>query len=611
MAASSSTAPSQVGLTSCRFGPLLTAEGVRFRLWAPNVAQAHVRLAHGGRRAMEAAGGGWFELDLPGVGPGTDYVFVLEDGTQIPDPASRWQPQGVHGVSRVVDPAAFKWGDNDWHGRPWEETVLYEMHFGTYTPEGTYRSAIDRLDHLVALGVTAIELMPIHDFPGRLGWSYDGVCLFAPANCYGTPDDLRAFVDAAHRRGLSVLLDVIYNHLGPEGAYATRIAPMLSSRHEGEFGIPFNVDGDDAGPVRRFLLENVLYWLEDFHLDGFRFDAAHDIPDESQHHILAELTEAARARSRGRPIHLVMENSLNEGHWLERAEDGTPRWFVAQWCDDIHHAMHILATGEKLGFYRDYDGDQAELGLALAEGYAFQGQKPMLEGQTKGEPSAHLPPTAFIAFVQNHDQIGNRPRGDRLAESLPPKVIQALATIVLLSPHIPLLFMGEEWGATTPFPYFSDLSESLREGMRKDRLHQLEGWRDQGRLGEARDPFDPMTFAAARLDWSERETPQARAMFDFYSQVLKLRREAIAPRLVGCPGHSGRYEVSGRLVTVRWTLGDGSRLTMAVNLSDEPVSLANENLEQRIWTTGACDGQLLAGWSVHVGLGHPADVDAR
>jgi malto-oligosyltrehalose trehalohydrolase len=586
-----------------RFGPLLTAEGVRFRLWAPNVAQVHLRLAHGDRRAMTATGDGWFALDAADAGPGTDYMFVLEDGAQIPDPASRWQPQGVHGVSRIVDGDAYTWGDADWRGRPWHEAVLYEMHFGAFTPQGSYRGAIERLDHLAVLGVTLIELMPLADFPGNRGWSYDGVCLFAPANCYGTPDDLRAFVDAAHQRGLGVILDVIYNHFGPEGAYATRIAPLLSRRHEGEFGIPFNVDGDEAAPVRQFLLENVLYWLEDFHLDGYRFDAAHDIPDDSGHHILAELTEAVRARDWGRPIHLVMENSLNQAHWLARDDAGTPRWFVAQWCDDIHHAMHILATGEKLGFYRDYDGDPSELGLTLAEGYAFQGQKPMLEGDTKGEPSAHLPPTAFIAFCQNHDQIGNRPRGDRLTEVVPREVIEALATIVLLSPHVPLLFMGEEWGARTPFPYFSDLSETLREGMRRDRLRQLEGWRDEGRLGEALDPFDPATFAAAKLDWSEAESGPGGAMLDFHTRLLALRHREIVPRLAGIGGHAGRHAVSEEgLVTVRWTLGDGAALVMAINLSPEPVRRHGDSAARVLWTTGTASADTLDAWSVEVAI---------
>lgn len=574
------------------FGPIVNANGTLFRLWAPLAEIVTLKLCASGRLIeMERGEDGWFETHVEGLGVGELYLFVLPDGTEIPDPASRYQPLGVLGPSMICAPD-FAWTDIEWRGRDWDEAIISEIHIGTFTPEGTFGAAIGKLDHLVALGVTAIEIMPVHAFPGHQGWGYDGVCLYAPHAAYGTPGDFKALVDAAHARGLMVFLDVVYNHFGPEGNLMPRLMPLLSRRHEGEYGTPPNLDDEDSGPVRQFLIENALYWLETFHCDGLRLDAVHEIVDESEPHLLSELQEAVRARFEGRrSIHLILENSLNQACWL----DG-PNAYRAQWDDDIHHALHVAVTGEMSGFYRDYTEPFDMLARALQEGFAFQGEM-LADGTVKGEPSAHLAPTAFVTYVQNHDQIGNRPDGARITGVLGPAQVKAMTTLVILSPTIPMLFMGEEWAARTPFHYFSDLGEDLHQPVRQSRNQFLATWQ-MGDV-EAPDPFAASTFEMSRLDWSEPEHGEHAGWLDFYRRLIGTRTREIVPLLGGIGGHAGQAERIGPYaIMAQWRLGKGGRLDLLANLGPEPWQGSSPVSGRRIWATGDAQADGLGPWSV-------------
>jgi maltooligosyltrehalose trehalohydrolase len=584
-----------------KFGTQITANGVRFRLWAPEAKSLSVKIEERDLTVvMHALPRGWFETEITGVVAGDRYRFVLDDGTKVPDPASRFQPEDVHGPSEIVDPRAYRWADLGWRGRPWEEAVIYELHVGTFTREGTFEAAIDKLDHLAALGVTAIELMPIADFHGRYNWGYDGALLFAPDATYGRPDDLKAFIDAAHASNLMVILDVVYNHFGPTGNYLSIYAPVMTEKHHTPWGPAVNYDDEGSHMIRDFVMANARYWLNEYHFDGLRFDAVHAIDDSGPKHMLQDLAEQVRAATDGRHIHLIAENELNQANWLTRRPDGTPGLYTAQWSDDIHHALHVYATGETFSYYARHAGRIDLLGRALAEGLAFQGEITDARGRTKGEPSAFLPATAFIAYIQTHDQIGNRPFGERIAELASRQAIRAIAAIYLLSPHIPMLFMGEEWGTTRPFLYFSDVGEELAASIREGRQKEMENIPELARGDES--PPDPMaeeSFAASKLDWAAAETDEGRDMFAFYQRLLEIRRTQIAPRLVGISGNSGSYEVIGpRALRVSWQLGDGATLAMISNLSGEPLGNVDVWAEDHLWLEGFATGNTLEPWSV-------------
>jgi maltooligosyltrehalose trehalohydrolase len=437
--------PQSQGLTRrhlMRFGTALTDSGVRFGLWAPKHDRILLQV-EGENEPREMRGAdGWHELHVKGLAAGTRYRFVLPDGLRVPDPASRFQPEDVHGPSEVIDPEAYRWNDSAWRGRPWEECVLYELHVGAFTPEGTFRATIERLDHLVALGVTAIELMPVADFPGARNWGYDGVLLFAPDSSYGRPEDLKALVDAAHARGLMVLLDVVYNHFGPDGNYLAAYAPIFTDRHKTPWGAAVNYDAEGSAAVRELVIANALYWTQEFHLDGLRLDAVHAIEDDTRPHILDDIAAQVRAAAGERHMHLLLENEENEASRLRRDTKGRPLAYTAQWDDDVHHVFHVAASNERSGYYADYAGDTEKLGRALAEGFAFQGELMPYRGAPRGEPSRDLPPTAFVAFIQNHDQVGNRAFGERLTHFAPHDAVRAVAAAYLLAPQIPMLFMG-------------------------------------------------------------------------------------------------------------------------------------------------------------------------
>jgi malto-oligosyltrehalose trehalohydrolase len=517
------------------------------------------------------AGEGWHELIARDAAAGTCYQFVLPDGVHVPDPASRFQPDDVHGPSEVIDPARYVWQDGAWAGRPWHEAVVYELHVGAFTPAGTFRAAIERLDYLAALGVTALEIMPIADFPGGRNWGYDGVLLYAPDSSYGRPEDLKALVEAAHVRGIMVLLDVVYNHFGPEGNYLPLYAPpFFSDRHHTPWGAAVNFDGQHSRPVREFIIHNALYWMEEYHLDGLRLDAVHAILDGGSDHLLDELAERVRGAGR-RHVHLVLENEENQVSRLRRAADGTPLLYTAQWNDDAHHVLHVAATGEDQAYYREYRGDTDKLGRALAEGFAFQGQIMQFRGTPRGEPSGVLPPTAFVTFIQNHDQIGNRAFGERITAIASPEALRAIVAVYLLLPQVPMLFMGEEWGAAQPFPFFCDFSGPLADAVRKGRREEFAKFpefQDEAMRERIPDPQAQSTFESAKLAWSDLEKPEHAGWHSFYARLLAIRREALVPLLPLIRGNAGRYEVLGpAAVMVRWRTEDGAELMLAANLS--------------------------------------------
>jgi len=552
------------------FGADVRDEGVAFRLWAPSRERAAV-IVDGAEYALEPRAAGWFERTVEDARAGSRYAFAFPGiGVRVPDPASRFQPDGVHAPSEVVDPRAYAWQQTGWRGRAWHEIVLYELHVGTFTPEGTYAAATARLDDLVDLGVTAVELMPLAQPAGDRNWGYDGVLPFAPQRAYGTPAELKAFVDAAHARGLCVFLDVVYNHFGPEGNYLRTFAePFFTERHHTPWGAAINVGAHDAEVVREFFVQNSLYWLREYRFDGLRYDAVHEIRDDAPRPFLDELAARVRAGvEAGREIHLVLENDANEARWLGR--------YDAQWNDDAHHAFHVLATGERDGYYRDYAREPARLlARALAEGFAYQGEPSEHRGgAARGEPSAALPSTAFVDFLQNHDQIGNRPFGERLAALASGDALRAVTAVLLLAPAIPLLFMGEEWAASTPFLFFADFGAELALAVTEGRRREFAAWSafaDPATRDRIPDPQDPATMRASVLRWDERAHPRHAAMLALHRELLALRARLIVPRLAG-GAHGDGYQMLGATAfRVAWRLGDGSHLTLVANLGAQPA----------------------------------------
>lgn len=557
-------------------------------------------------RPMQSEDDGWHVLTTDEAQSGTLYRFVLFSGASRPDPVARFQPLDVHGPSEVIDPGSYEWSDADWRGRPWEEAVLYELHIGCFTLEGTFRAAIEKLDALVDLGITGIELMPIADFAGSRNWGYDGVQLFAPDSSYGRPEDLKALVDAAHSRGLMVLLDVVYNHFGPEGNYWPDYAPIFTERHSTPWGPAVNFDGEGSSIAREVFVENALFWIEEYRMDGLRFDAVHAIRDESEIHILDEIARRVRGASGERLIHLLLENEDNTSSRLARNSDGAPRQYTAQWNDDLHHVLHTAVTGEGTAYYESYLGDTEKLGRTLAEGFAYQGEVLAYSGRARGEPSAGLSTTAFVGFIQNHDQIGNRAFGERLTAIAPPEAVRAVATVNLLSPQIPMIFMGEEWGSERPFLFFCDfgpeLAAAVRDGRRQE-FARFPEFQDPATREMIPDPTDEATFLASKLDWDAAEMQPHAEWRDYYRRLLSIRRAEIAPRLRGIRGHAGRYTVlAPQAVRVDWTLGDRSVLTLLANLSGAPVA-ASAAEGRMLWQEGRATENELAPWTVVFTLG--------
>lgn len=592
------------------FGAEVRPDGcVRFRLFAPTAENVQVAVeSREEPLEMDALGDGWHELLTSAAGPGSLYRYVLPDGTQVADPASRFQPKDVMGPSEVIAPGGYLWADGKWGGRAWDEAVLYELHIGAFTAEGTFRAAIDKLDFLAELGVTVIEIMPIADFAGLRGWGYDGVLLYAPDSSYGRPEDLKALVEAAHARGLAVMLDVVYNHFGPEGNMMPSYFPNLfTERHKTSWGSAVNYDGEQSEIVREFVIHNALYWIEEFHLDGLRLDAVHAIIDESEKHILTELSERVRALEVPYPIHLVLENEKNEASRLTRDAEGQPEHFTAQWNDDVHHVLHTAATHEDAGYYADYEGDTELLGRALAEGFAYQGQAMTCTGKPRGEHCAHLPPTAFIAFIQNHDQIGNRAFGDRLTDVAHLDAFKALVAVYLLLPQIPMIFMGEEWRSEKPFPYFCDfhgeLADKVREG-RRNEFKSFPEFQDPQKRDSIPDPLAEETFLSAKLDWDKVKEPAQAECLGRHRRLLQIRRDEVVPLLRSVEGNAGMFEVLGpEAVVVRWKINDGRELRLYANLCDRAREGFPETEGRILWHQGPePEGNRYGPWTVRWSL---------
>ena len=559
------------------FGAEVREDGTtRFRLWAPGARQVELWLEEPGRAvAMPRDAGGWAEYVTREAPPGTRYRYRIDRELLVPDPAARFQPGDVHGASEVVDPLAHPWTDTAWIGLPPERLVFYELHVGAFSAAGTYAGVAERLDHLVSLGVTAVELMPLADFPGRWGWGYDGVLLFAPEASYGRPEDLKALVDAAHARGLAVFLDVVYNHFGPEGNYLHHYAPgFFNARHQTPWGDGVNYDGPGSEVVRAFMIHNALYWIEEYHLDGLRLDAVNAIVDDSPRHLLVELGRAvADGPGRDRRVHLVLENGANEARYLRRV-DGRRPLYQAQWNDDLHHALHVLLTGETGGYYADYEPPLPHLGRCLTEGFAFQGERSLYRDGARGEPSADLPPTAFVGFLQNHDQIGNRALGERITVLASPDAVRAATAVLLLSPALPLLFMGEEWAAPEPFLFFSDLGPELgplvSEGRRRE-FARFPEFADAATRARIPDPQAESTFRRSVLDWSHAGAAIHKDWLGFHQALLALRARTVAPLLVDEPVPVGSWKALGdTALEVAWTFPAGT-LRLVANLGAAAV----------------------------------------
>jgi maltooligosyltrehalose trehalohydrolase len=538
-----------------------------FHVWAPNAKK--VELALPDRRVPMSAGeGGWWHAEVSGAWPGTDYGFCLDGGGPLPDPCSCWQPAGVHGLSRCVGHGDFAWHDQSWRPPALDTGVLYELHVGTFSPEGTFDGVAAKLDHLCDLGVTHVELMPVNQFSGPRGWGYDGVDLYAPHASYGGPDGLKRLVDACHARGLAVLLDVVYNHFGPEGSYVARFGPYLTDRYHTPWGPAVNLDGPDSDPVRRFFVDSALQWLREYHADGLRIDSIQDLTDTSAVHLLEQLSGEVRllGEQTGVKRVLIGESALNDPRVVRPPERGG--WGLdAQWNDDFHHALHAAVTGERIGYYADF-GSLADLAKALGEAFVYDGRYSKFRRRTFGRPVGDLPGSRFVVSLQNHDQVGNRAAGDRIAQLAGLQRAKVAASIVLTSPFVPLLFQGEEWAASSPFQFFTSfenpaLGKAVHEG--RQREFAAFGWKPQ----DVPDPQAPGTFERSRLNWQEIAHEPHASMLQWYKDLIRLRRSR--------PGLSaGGRPAPGEIAfdeEARWLVVHRGTLAVACNLADRPQAV--------------------------------------
>jgi len=576
-----------------QFGATPTAEGTSFRLWAPAAKRVDLLLQR--PYALRRDPDGWFSADIAGVTPGARYKFRIDDEIDVPDPASAFQPDDISGPSEVIDHDSYRWRAADWRGRPWQETVLIEAHVGSFTQQGTYRAMIGKLDHLVATGITALELMPLSDFAGRRNWGYDGVLWYAPDSAYGRPDDLKVLIDEAHLRGRMVFLDVVYNHFGPEGNYLPRYAPGFFTEAQTPWGSAINYR---VAQVRAFAIENAVYWLRHYRFDGLRLDAVHAIPEQGETPMLQELSRAVGdlAVETGRHLHLVLENDDNRVSLLDPVQDPPRGRYRAQWNDDYHHAWHVLLTGETQGYYSDYQRSPLrDIARGLGSGFVYQGEASAHRGgQLRGEPSGELGPTAFVNFVQNHDQIGNRALGDRLESLVGPAAMEAALAVTLLAPMLPMLFMGEEWGSKAPFPFFCDFQGDLAEAVRNGRRSEY-AWAYAAYGDEIPDPLQQSTLQSAVLDWDSRDLAPGKQRLALVQELLAIRRQQIVPRLAGACFGSAQAADNG-LLTADWRMGDGAILRLTANLSSgEIAGRPGDGTGAAIW--GGEPGDRLPPWS--------------
>jgi maltooligosyltrehalose trehalohydrolase len=566
--------------------------GTHFRVWAPRRRRVAVVLegaAERGASPLEPEGNGYFSGTAPAAKAGTLYRFRLDDDeTLYPDPVSRFQPDGPHGPSQVIDPGAFRWTDGGWRGVRREGQVLYEMHVGTFTPEGTWEAAARQLPELASLGITAIEMMPVADFPGRFGWGYDGVDLFAPCRLYGTPDDLRRFIDQAHAAGVGVILDVVYNHFGPDGNYMRRFAEhYFTDRHTTEWGEAINFDDADSGPVREFFVANAGYWIDEFHFDGLRLDATQSINDDSKDHILAAIARRVREAGRGRATYLVAENEPQHVKLVRPADLGG-YGLDALWNDDFHHTAIVALTGHNDAYYTDYLGTPQEFLSALKWGYLFQGQRYRWQRKRRGTPALDQHPSAFVNFLENHDQVSNSARGLRPQQLSSPGRYRAMTALLLLAPGTPMLFQGQEFAASSPFYYFADHQKELAELVRRGRIDFLGQFRsvsDPAVKKGVPDPHDPNTFQRCKLDLTERQ--KHAGAYEMHRDLLKLRREDSVFSRPRPRGIDGAVLGRGAFVIRYFGEGGGDRLLLVNFGRDLHLDPAPEPLlappEGKLW----------------------------
>jgi len=557
---------------------IIGKDQTHFRVWAPK-AQKLAVVSDNKTYPLAAERDGYFG-GTAACGAGQHYKFQIDDGEVFPDPASRFQPEGPHGASCVVDPFSFQWTDASWRGVKLGGQIIYEMHIGTFTPAGTWRSAIDKLSELKESGITLLEMMPLADFPGRFGWGYDGVNLFAPTRLYGTPDDLRAFVDRAHSLGLGVILDVVYNHFGPDGNYLGAFSDdYLRRDEENEWGDPVNFDGKNSGPVREFFITNARYWIEEFHFDGFRFDATQSIFDSSEEYIIGAIARAARAAAGDRSIVLFAENERQEPKLARPQEQGGDD-VDGLWNDDWHHAAIVALTGRNEAYYSDYVGCPQEFVAAAKHGYLYQGQPYSWQEAPRGYPALDLKPEVFVSFLENHDQVSNSSTGDRVRVQTSPGRYRAMSALLLLGPWTPLLFQGEEFGASTPFHYFSEVGdEELRQAIKKGRfefLAQFPSAASRGAQERLAVPYEIETFNRCKLDWSEGGKIQA--VLDLHRDLIKLRREDSRLRRQGEGGIDGAV-LRAESFVLRYLSKENDDRILVVNLgSREDLTPAPEPL---------------------------------
>jgi maltooligosyltrehalose trehalohydrolase len=560
---------------SARVGALPTERGSWFRVWAPESRTVEVVLEGGASAGhpLEPDANGWFSGEVEGAFAGTRYRLRLDGGTTCPDPLSRYQPDGVHGASAVVDPSGFSWTDDGWNGRALDDLVIYELHVGTATPEGTFDGLIPRLADIAELGATAIELMPVAEFPGRRNWGYDGVYLFAPFSGYGGPDGLRRLVDAAHAHGLAVILDVVYNHFGPEGNYLAAVSGgrLFTQRHRTPWGAAVNYDDRGCAGVREIVLANAAEWVRDYHIDGLRLDATHAIEDASPQHIVAAIAEHARAATE-RTVVVIAEDERNDRRVLLPLPAGLG--LDAVWADDAHHSMRRLLAGDSHGYYAAYRGTTSEVERTLRQGWLYEGEVYEPSGETRGTASSDIPPQRFVHCLQNHDQVGNRALGERLNHQVPPAAYRAASALLLLSPYTPLLWMGQEWAASTPFQYFTDHPEELGRLVTRGRREEFGGFpefSDPAMRERIPDPQADATFARSRLRWEERTRDGHAGVLSFYRELLALRRRHPALRERRRENWSVRALSPAALALRR--RGDDRELLLVVSLGDEGIEL--------------------------------------
>ncbi len=524
-----------------KLGATVAGQNTFFSVWAPDASSVETVVEGVGDFPMQKSPDGYFSATVPGCGAGDLYRFRIDGRGPFPDPASRFQPQGVHGPSEIVDPSIFPWTDQEWKGVKREGLVLYELHVGTFTPEGAFRSAAGKLLELCDLGVTAVELMPVADFAGNRNWGYDGVALFAPARCYGAPDDLRGFVNEAHGLGLAVFLDVVYNHLGPDGAYHSLFSRhYFSQKHRNPWGSGINFDGPESGPVREFFIENSLRWIQEYHFDGLRLDATHAIVDESPRHILAEISAAVKESQirTGRVAHIMAEDVNNLPHMMKpESERG---WGLdAVWSDDFHHQVRRGLAGDSDGYFADFDGTAQSVADTARKGWFYSGQYAPYFGRQRGGDATGLEYSRFIFYIQNHDQVGNRAFGDRIHQTVDLSCYRAVSVLLLILPQVPLLFMGQEWAAGTPFQYFTnhraELGRLVTAGRRRE-FERFAAFADPKVRESIPDPQAAATFEASRLQWDERNRQPHRRILRLYKALLALRNSEPALQSRGCSG---------------------------------------------------------------------------